>query len=193
MSELRSDARRNEKIVLDAARLLFEQADSPSDVSMDRIAASAGVGKGTLFRRFGDRDGLIRALLAERTVPLLVAIETGPPPLGPDTPPAQRLSAIIEAIVDAKIDSVTLSLAHESGTTSPYAVAGYGAVHEAVASSLRQLRIEGDAGIAAHLLLAATRADLIAVLVRVEQRTRAEIVDAITRQVSALVDRPTRS
>jgi AcrR family transcriptional regulator len=36
-------------------------------VSMDAIASAAGVGKGTLFRRFGDRDGLVRAVVDERT------------------------------------------------------------------------------------------------------------------------------
>lgn len=32
---------------------------------MADVAAAAGVGKGTFFRRFGDRDGLLCALLEE--------------------------------------------------------------------------------------------------------------------------------
>ena len=32
---------------------------------MDAVAAAAGVGKGTLFRRFGDRAGLVRAVISD--------------------------------------------------------------------------------------------------------------------------------
>ena len=190
MSALRSDARRNETVVLEAARALFESAESPSQVSMERIATAAGVGKGTLFRRFGDRDGLIRALVAARTAPILQAIETGPPPLGPDTPPERRLLAVIEAIVEAKLDTVALSLAHENGTTSPYAAAGYSATHAVIATTLRQLQFDGDPELAAHLVLAATRADLIALLVRTEHRTRGEIVSAVVQNAATVAGLP---
>ncbi len=54
---------------------------------MDDIARAAGVGKGTLFRRFGHRANLIRQVYAVRLAPLREQIESGPPPLGPDTPP----------------------------------------------------------------------------------------------------------
>lgn len=189
MAALRSDARRNERAVLDAARTLFERAVTPSEVSMDQIAAAAGVGKGTLFRRFGDRDGLVRALVEAKTTPLLREIESGPAPLGPAAAPADRLCAVLSAIVDVKIDTVALSLAHESGTSSPYAAEGYRATHAVVASLLTELRFSGDAGIAAHVLLAGTRADLIAVLVRAEERTRDEIVDGVVGCALALVRR----
>jgi AcrR family transcriptional regulator len=54
---------------------------------MDAVAAEAGVGKGTLFRRFGDRAGLAVALLDERERDLQAAVLSGPPPLGPGAPP----------------------------------------------------------------------------------------------------------
>ena len=53
----RADAARNRGKVLAAAERLFAER-GPSRVSMDAVAAEAGVGKGTLFRRFGDRAGL---------------------------------------------------------------------------------------------------------------------------------------
>lgn len=53
----------------------------------------AGVGKGTLFRRFGDRDGLLVALLDETEGEFHEAYTCGPPPLGPGAPPADRLTA----------------------------------------------------------------------------------------------------
>ena len=62
---VRADAERNrEKVLCAAARLFAEHG--VENVSMDAIAAAAGVGKGTLFRRFGDRAGLMQAVLSER-------------------------------------------------------------------------------------------------------------------------------
>ena len=61
----RADAARNAARILDACERLFSER-GVENVSMDEIAAEAGVGKGTLFRRFGDRAGLARAVIGER-------------------------------------------------------------------------------------------------------------------------------
>jgi AcrR family transcriptional regulator len=190
---LRADARRNEKAVLDAAGRLLEQAAMPSAVSMDAIAAAAGVGKGTLFRRFGDRDGLIRAVIEQRTEPLRQAIDFGPPPLGPSTPPRQRLLAVLAAITQAKVDAVTLSLAHESGHSSPYAAPGYVETHKLFTSLLDRLDGGGDVDLTAHLLLATTRADLIAFLLRAEHQTPPAIVAAVISTAERVLDGRTPS
>ena len=60
---------------------------------MDAIAAAAGVGKGTVFRRFGDRAGLMRALLNEHETAFQESVIRGEPPLGPGAPPVDRLVA----------------------------------------------------------------------------------------------------
>ena len=60
---------------------------------MDDIAAAAGVGKGTVFRRFGSRAGLMIVLLDEDEKVSQQAFMFGPPPLGPDAPPLERLLA----------------------------------------------------------------------------------------------------
>lgn len=60
---------------------------------MDDVAAAAGVGKGTLFRRFGSRAGLMMVLLDEDERATQQAFLFGPPPLGPDSPPMDRLVA----------------------------------------------------------------------------------------------------
>jgi AcrR family transcriptional regulator len=78
----RADAARNRAAVLEAAATLF-RAHGVAAVSMDAVAAAAGVGKGTLFRRFGDKAGLAVALLDARERELQEAILTGPAPLGP--------------------------------------------------------------------------------------------------------------
>ena len=79
----RCDAVRNRRRILAAARELVAQHGAEG-LSMNALAAAAGVGKGTIFRRFGDRDGLLYALLDEDTIELQNGFLSGPPPLGPD-------------------------------------------------------------------------------------------------------------
>jgi AcrR family transcriptional regulator len=60
---LRRDAAVNRQRILDAALLLF--AEHGLDVSMDEVARNAGVGAGTLYRRFPTKEALLDAILAE--------------------------------------------------------------------------------------------------------------------------------
>jgi AcrR family transcriptional regulator len=95
----RADAARNRARILNAARQLLAERD-PCDVSIDAIAEAAGVGKGTVYRRFGDRGGLMQALLDDHEQSLQAAVLTGPPPLGPGAEPADRLVAFLCTLVD---------------------------------------------------------------------------------------------
>ncbi|MGC2796558.1 MAG: helix-turn-helix domain-containing protein [Mycobacterium sp.] len=88
----RGDAVRNRARILDAARRLVTEHGADA-VTMDDIAAAAGVGKGTIFRRFGSRAGLMMVLLDEDERASQQAFMFGPPPLGPDAPPLDRLLA----------------------------------------------------------------------------------------------------
>jgi AcrR family transcriptional regulator len=88
----RGDAARNRALLLDAARALVAERGADA-VTMDDVAAAAGVGKGTLFRRFGSRAGLMMVLLDEDERASQQAFLFGPPPLGPDAPPLDRLVA----------------------------------------------------------------------------------------------------
>src|SRR5438876_507104 len=88
----RGDAARNRGLLLEAARRLIADR-GPDAVTMDDIAGEAGVGKGTLFRRFGSRAGLMIVLLDEDEQVLQQAFLFGPPPLGPAAPPLERLLA----------------------------------------------------------------------------------------------------
>jgi AcrR family transcriptional regulator len=95
----RADAAENRRRVLAAAGKLFEE-HGPGNVSMDAVAAAAGVGKGTLFRRFGDRAGLARAIISEHEARLQDELIRGAPPLGPGAPARERLLAFGRAYLE---------------------------------------------------------------------------------------------
>jgi AcrR family transcriptional regulator len=145
----RADAARNRARVLEAAARLFRE-HGVAAVSMDQVAAAAGVGKGTLFRRFGDKAGLAVALLDEHERQLQAAILSGPPPLGPGADPGTRLVAFLDAYVDFLDDN--LDLVHMSET------ARAGARYEIGAYLLEQAGTP-DADYLAHALLAPLAAD----------------------------------
>ncbi|NUT70492.1 TetR/AcrR family transcriptional regulator [Pseudarthrobacter sp. C4D7] len=88
----RSDAARNRERLLVAARELIEQGGVAA-LTMDRLAEQAGVGKGTVFRRFGSRAGLMLTLLNDSEAAFQAQFLFGPPPLGPGAPPQDRLIA----------------------------------------------------------------------------------------------------
>ena len=88
----RADAVRNRRHLLATARdMLAEQgADT---LTMDGLAERAGLGKGTVFRRFGTRAGIFQALLDDDERVFQEQVLAGPPPLGPGAPPLDRLIA----------------------------------------------------------------------------------------------------
>ncbi|MCX4974141.1 TetR/AcrR family transcriptional regulator [Streptomyces sp. NBC_00620] len=172
----RADATRNREAVLVAADALFARCESPESVTMADIAAAAGVGKATLFRGFGDRTGLIHALYETRLAPIRLAAEEGAPPLGPATPPLQRVPALLDAVLCFKLDNRHLALALEgTGGDSPYAAEHYERWHGTLRAALEQIPGLDGSDFTAHALLAATRADLVEHLVGRQGVTREEM------------------
>lgn len=88
----RADAARNRQLLLAAARdMLAEQG--ADKLTMDALAEHAGLGKGTVFRRFGSRAGIFHALLDDDEQAFQEQVLFGPPPLGPGAAPLDRLIA----------------------------------------------------------------------------------------------------
>jgi polyketide synthase 12 len=95
----RADAARNRRRLLATAReMLAEQG--ADKLTMDGLAERAGLGKGTVFRRFGTRAGIFAALLDDDERDFQEQVLSGPPPLGPGARPLDRLIAYGRARID---------------------------------------------------------------------------------------------
>ena len=154
----RADAARNRRRILAAAERLFAR-DGVSCTSMDAIAAEAGVGKGTLFRRFGDRASLVRSLLTERDSAFQEGFIRGAPPLGPGAPPAERLVAFGEGMLDHLECHGDLLLAAEGGDPGSHMRSqAWGAYHLHVRVLVSEAAPDLDPELTSDVLLSALSA-----------------------------------
>ena len=111
----RADAVRNRRHLLATARemLAGEGADT---LTMDALALRAGLGKGTVFRRFGTRAGIFQALLDDDERAFQEQVLSGPPPLGPGAPPLDRLIAYGRARIGFLIEHREIARAALDGS-----------------------------------------------------------------------------
>lgn len=156
----RADAARNRQKILAAAERLFAEHGAEG-VSMDAVAEAAGVGKGTLYRRFGDRSGLARAILDERDREFQESLIRGVPPLGPGAAPVDRLIAfgngVIE-LVNAHGDLIMAAQIGRAGTR--FAGPIYAAYRIHVRALLGEAGLGAAADYFADILLAALNAEM---------------------------------
>lgn len=157
----RSDAARNRERILCTAKRLFDER-GVANVSMDEIAACSEVGKGTLYRRFGDRSGLALALLEAQDIALQDGFLSGPPPLGPGAPPRERLLAFFAALSTFMDEHGELILEAERTAMVGARFGGgpYATYHTHVRILLRELDQRLDVDVLAHVLLAPFRAEV---------------------------------
>jgi AcrR family transcriptional regulator len=183
----RADATRNRARILAAAERLFADRGAAC-VSMDEIALAAGVGKGTLFRRFGSRAALALALLSEHESYFQESFIRGEPPLGPGACPSTRLVAFGEARLDLLAAHAEVLVAAEVGparfASPPYAVHR---LH--VTLLLREADPDCDAEYLAELLLASLGSDIFVYLHEVRglplERLKAGWSELVQRVVPA--------
>jgi AcrR family transcriptional regulator len=150
---LRADAARNRARLLDAAaRLIAEHG--VAGVTMEAVAAAAGVGKGTVFRRFGDRTGLLVALLDHSSRNLQADFLGGPPPLGPGAPPVERLRAFGVAVLYRSAEQLDLQLAAQAEPTRRFSHLSLQALRTHVTVLLRQILPDSDCDLLAQTLMA---------------------------------------
>jgi AcrR family transcriptional regulator len=177
----RADAAANRVRILQAARRVLAQRGAEG-TSIDAVAGEAGVGKGTVFRRFGDRSGLFQALSDEHLRSFQDAFIAGPPPLGPGAPPSERLTAFLDGLLDLYDDHLELTLALEKDRWKA-PIEGYLTLSMHLESLLEQISPRLDAPVTAQLLLNALNVNLISHL----RRERGVSLDAIKAAVRPLI------
>ncbi|MEU0933120.1 TetR/AcrR family transcriptional regulator [Embleya sp. NPDC005971] len=194
----RADAARNRRAILLATEELLARY-RPEQISMEQVATAAGVGKGTVFHRFGSRMGLMHALMAERALALTEAVSTGPPPLGPGAPAAERLVAFLDAVVDviARNKGLLAALGHADTTVAAKsdedprtAHPVYGFWHGHIADLLAAERPDLDAELQAHILLAGLQSR--STLLLLEQGEAERLAAALRVLARALLHAPTQ-
>ncbi|MEU4545291.1 TetR/AcrR family transcriptional regulator [Nonomuraea dietziae] len=156
----RADAARNRQKIIEVATRMVE-ANGAANLSLDEVAREANVGVGTVYRRFGDRSGLIYALIDAGERALQEAFMTGPPPIGPGAPPAERIRAFLHALVDRKVAQQELFMLLEMGSPRARFSGPYMVHHTHLATLLAEARPEADARFLADALLAPLSACLI--------------------------------
>lgn len=179
----RADAARNRQKILDAAAGLIATHGARS-LSLDEVARAAGVGVGTVYRRFGDRAGLIAAMVDEREAQFQAAFMTGPPPLGPGAPPAQRIRAFLHALLDRLEEQWELLLLGEtSSPTGRYGTGPYQLRRFHLVTLLNELVPQADV----HYLADALLAPLALSLLNYQRRVRGFSIERIKEGLDQLL------
>jgi AcrR family transcriptional regulator len=181
----RSDAARNRRKVLEAASRLFE-CHGAANVSMEAIATEAGVGKGTLFRRFGDRASLARSVLEQHEIELQEGMIRGLAPLGPGAPPCERLHAFGRVYLQFLERHSDLILAAEFGSPGMRLISPpYAFYRTHVTLLLNEAGLAGHADYLADVLLAPLSASTF----RYHREVRGLSVEELSRAYADLVRR----
>ena len=150
----RRDAARNRELLLCAAREIVEES-SVDALTMDRLAQRAGVGKWTVFRRFGSRAGLMMALLSDAEAEFQGRFIFGPPPVGPGAPPLERLIAVGAARIAWTLDFGELARAADASAYNRFDVPPAVLWHRHLEMLLREAGVTADPWLMASALGAA--------------------------------------
>ena len=182
----RSDAARNREALLTAAETLVGRC-GVDGVTMDAVAAQAGVGKGTVYRRFVSREGLMAALLNHSETAWQAAVLSGPPPLGPGAEPLERLLAFGHSRMEINLKHGDLIQAAGHAGARAYAAVSFTAMH--VRYLLAEVGVRGDVAYLATALLAPLESVILEQQTRTEhsslERLRLGWDDLVRRVVSA--------
>ncbi|MEU8350923.1 helix-turn-helix domain-containing protein [Streptomyces sp. NPDC048845] len=148
----RADAARNRMRLLEAAARLVAEHGA-EHVTMEAVACAASVGKGTVFRRFGDRVGLMYALLDHSERAFQQAFLSGPPPLGPGAPPVERLEAFGVAAIRHTLTYMDVLLETDQDPNRRYSHPARLVRGTHIAVLLREAGVTGDLALLTENLL----------------------------------------
>ncbi|PJE99624.1 TetR family transcriptional regulator [Streptomyces carminius] len=184
----RADAARNRTRLLEAAARLVAEC-GPEHLTMEAVAAAASVGKGTVFRRFGDRAGLLMALIDHSERRYQEAFLFGPPPLGPGAPPVRRLEAFGITTLRHLATHRDLLLAVEQEASRRHDLPPRHVRHTHLAMLLREAGAGGDTELLAHTLAAYLDVTLISHLTRQRGMALGRLEDGWLDLVARIVRR----
>ena len=180
----RADAVRNREVLLEAAHRIVAKRGAGA-VTMAEVAVEGGVGKGTVYRRFGSRDGLLAALLDHSEARWQAAVISGPAPLGPGAAPLDRLLAFGASRLERNLAGADLLVAAASDQRRPLGALRFVAAH--VRHLLLALEIGGDTNLLTSALLAPLDASVVSVRVSDEGVDPAQILAGWTDLVRRVV------
>ena len=181
----RSDAARNRELLLVAAKRLVDHC-GVQGVTMDAVAHEAGVGKGTVFRRFDSREGLMAALLNHSETAWQASVISGPPPLGPGAPAMERLHAFGRSRLEINLTHADLISAAGRAGSPNYAAYSFAATH--VRYLLGEIGVSGDIALLATAILAPLEVPILMQQTRIEGMDTDRIIagwDDLVRRIVA--------
>jgi AcrR family transcriptional regulator len=183
----RADAARNREAILTAAGRLIEERGFDA-VCMDDVALAAGVGKGTVFRRFGDREGLVEALALRagerwRDYATGVLADEG-------TDAAERVILLVESLFAHVVETLPLVRAFEQVTRKRGCDSGFEPLRDGLVALIARVDPTQDAEFRAEALLANLRAEHIHYLVHDRGVPLERVRAGVTRLAEDLVGAP---
>jgi len=182
----RSDAARNRELLLCAARQLVEECGADG-VTMDKLAERAGVGKGTVFRRFGSRAGLMMTLLSDAEAEFQGRFMFGPPPLGPGAPPLERLIAFGAERIRYVLEYGELARAAEASLHNRFEAPPAVLWHRHIEHLLRSAGFDADPWLMAMSLSATLDPDRLLHAVRVQHVSPERLEESWRQLVTRVV------
>jgi AcrR family transcriptional regulator len=150
---MRADARRNRLRIIEAARTVF--AETGTEAQMDDVAAAAGVGVGTVYRHFPNKDRLMGELLVQKFETIMETLQAGKDRGG--DPGEALLASLVDCAERVSGDTATQHIL--SGPQPP-------AVWEAAAPTLEKLNALSTEMIEAGIASGTLRHDMVVTDIR---------------------------
>ncbi|MGB7267427.1 MAG: TetR/AcrR family transcriptional regulator [Terracidiphilus sp.] len=136
----RADAQRNRERILDVAKEIFTRDGAAA--SLDEIARHAGIGPGTLYRHFPNRDALIEAVYRNEVEKLAAAEKR----FAAEMPPLEALRAWMLLFID-HVSAKTLiipAMDTVAGGSMRLIEGSRSLIHAAFVASVRRAIASGD-------------------------------------------------
>ncbi|MFJ9946329.1 TetR family transcriptional regulator [Kitasatospora sp. NPDC091207] len=148
---MRADAERSRRRILDAACEVF--LERGPDAPLDAVVRRAGVGPGTLYRRFPDREALVRALVTDLLARLAEAAEQA---RQEEDDPYRALRRFVHAAADLRMGAAIVVLLERLVVDEELITARAGtvaAVRSLVEAAQRAGQLRADIGLGDLVLL----------------------------------------